>query len=256
MRLYAELFGDHTAQTPMVLIHGFGGSAAAWNSVRSFLPATMPLIVYDLPGHRHSVNAEGSGGAGRMAKALLADLDARGIGQFHLAGHSMGGAVATLIALRAGDRVGSLTLFAPGGMGPEIDAAGLKAFARAETAEAIRAEMQTMVANGFHVPEELINSIVAERQQVGAKEALLSVYAAMFASEGAAEQGAIPRDMLASITKPAAVYWGDLDPTLPVSQMARMPENFEKTTISGVGHMLLDECPERVAHALISAFGR
>jgi pimeloyl-ACP methyl ester carboxylesterase len=46
-------------------------------------------------------------------------------------GHSMGGAVSALIAMRAPDRVKSLTLVAPGGMAREINADLLDRYARA-----------------------------------------------------------------------------------------------------------------------------
>ncbi len=256
MSLYAEILGDVSSSEPLVLIHGFGGSAAAWDAVRKHLPVDMPVIAYDLPGHRYSVAAEGSGGAGRMAKALLADLAQRDLLGFHLAGHSMGGAVASLMALRAGDMVKSLTLFAPGGMGPEIDADGLEAFAKAKSAEALRAELQKMVAADFVVPETVCEILAKERAMPGVCEALATVYGAMFAEGGAKEQGVIPRDMLAGLTMPARVYWGEQDPTLPFHQMAQMPDNFEKNSIPDVGHMLLDECPERVVAALVEAVGQ
>lgn len=254
MTLHAEISGDLTAGPAMILIHGFGGSAAAWDRVRGLLPAEMPIIAYDLPGHRYSVLAEGRGGAGRMAKAVLSDLETRGFSAFHLAGHSMGGAVAALAAMRAGDKVKSLTLFAPGGMGPEIDAAGLEAFAQAKTVEAVQSEMRKMVAEGFEIPRDMIDSVVKERAMPGVMEALLEVYGAMFASVGAMEQGVIPRDMLAALAMPASVYWGDADPTLPVRQMAQIPDNFRKIIIPGSGHMLLDECPQVVADGLIAAY--
>lgn len=146
MTLFSELSGELQARTPMVLIHGFGGSAAAWDPVVAHLPENLPVIAYDLPGHRRSLHAEGRGGAGKMAKAILADLDQQGIKAFHLAGHSMGGAVAALIAMRAAGKARSLTMVAPGGMGPEINAQALERFSKAATADEISSVMRMMTA--------------------------------------------------------------------------------------------------------------
>ncbi len=255
MALFADVSGDQSSGAPLVLIHGFGGSAAAWDAVRTHLSAETPVIAYDLPGHRRSVGAEGRGGAGRMAKAIVTDLDSRGVSAFHLAGHSMGGAVAALIAMRVPDKAKSLTLFAPGGMGAEIDANGLKAFAEAKEEATLRAALQKMVADTFVVPDEMVGNLAEERAIPGVMDAIGEVYASMFAVPGGLEQGAIPREMLAGLTMPARVYWGDGDPTLPFRQMKQMPENFEKHPLYGMGHMLLDECPDLVADALKEAIG-
>ncbi len=253
MSLYAEIAGDLGAQTPVVLIHGFGGSAAGWNHVRALLPDDIPVIAYDLPGHRHSLAADGRGGAGRMAKAILADLQARGISVFHLAGHSMGGAVAALIAMRAGSKVQSLTLVCPGGMGPEINAHALEHFAMATSRNELAISMAPMFAEGFDIPAALIAGLAIERAEPGAKDALTEIYAAMFAEATSSilAQGTLPMELLESLDCPATVIWGDADAILPIQQMAHMPDNFVKVRVKGAGHMLLEEAPRRVAGAIM-----
>ena len=218
MTLHAEISGDITARPPLVLIHGFGGSAAAWDAVKFHLPESQPVIAYDLPGHRHSLQSEGRGGAGKMAKAILADLDARGLTSFHLAGHSMGGAVASLIAMRAGGKVLSLTLLAPGGMGPE----------------------------------EVVSGLAADRAVPGALEALQETYAAMFTEQTSPirAQGVLPMDLMDQLQCKVTVIWGEDDAVLPFHQMDRLPVKFEKIHLAGTGHMLLDETPQRVAAVL------
>ena len=57
----------------------------------------------------------------------------------------MGGAVAALIAMRAGDAVRSLTLLAPGGMGPEINHRVLARFAKAISRDEISVAMEPML---------------------------------------------------------------------------------------------------------------
>ena len=255
MTLFADISGDIASCEPLVLVHGFGGGADAWGLVRRNLPAELPIIAYDLPGHGKSLNADGRGGAGRMAKMILADLDARGVAGFHLAGHSMGGAVSALIAMRAGERVKSLTLVAPGGMGPEIDAPGLEAFARAKTASEFKAAMRPMFAADFEISDETIQMIASARAAPGSSEALLEIFGAMFSGGAGGEQGVLPTEQLAKLACPVTVLWGAEDITLPASQMDNLPESFNKILIQGKGHMLLDEAPGDVGRAILQQAG-
>lgn len=257
MPLYAEFSGDLATQAPLVLIHGFGGNASVWDAVKAHLPDDIPVIAYDLPGHRNSLDAEGRGGAGKMAKALLADLSERGYSAFHLAGHSMGGAIAALIAMRAGAAVKSVTLIAPGGMGPEINADALEHFAKAKTAEELRAAMRVMVAPDFDIPGQAVNALAADRAIAGATEALCEIYDAMFTEQTSTvrAQGTLPMELLETLTCPVSVMWGEDDAILPFHQMDRLPEAFVKTHFPGAGHMLLDERPEQVAGALVMSVG-
>jgi pimeloyl-ACP methyl ester carboxylesterase len=255
MTLYAELSGDHRPDgpPPLVLIHGFGCSGAVWAEVRALLPADYPVIAYDLPGHRFSLDAEGRGGAGRMAKALLADLEHRFSRGFHLAGHSMGGAVAALIAMRASSKVCSLTLIAPGGMGPEINAHALERFACAVNADEIGESCGVMVGGSFEMPHGALNALAADRLQPGALQAIMETYNSMFTehSSPVKAQGVLPLELLETLKMPVSVLWGEDDAVLPFHQMDRLPDTFRKMHLKAMGHMLPVECPDIVAGVLI-----
>jgi pimeloyl-ACP methyl ester carboxylesterase len=184
-------FSGPESGTPLVLLHGFGGDGSAWDAVKAELPDTVRVITVDLPGHGGSLNSDGRGGAGRMAKAILAGLDAAGVTSFHLAGHSMGGAVSALIAMRAPDRVKSLTLVAPGGMAKEINADLLDRYARARSADEIGACLDEMSAPGFTTPPAVVDHFVAARAKPGQTEALDETYRAMFPNGPEEGQGVL-----------------------------------------------------------------
>ncbi|MDQ2742620.1 MAG: 2-succinyl-6-hydroxy-2,4-cyclohexadiene-1-carboxylate synthase [Chloroflexota bacterium] len=94
---------------PLVLLHGFTGSAATW---RDFQNLPFQSIAIDLPGHGKSdslANPERYR-LDRLADDLLACLDAERVDRFHLLGYSLGGRVAMHLALQAPNRVRSLLL--------------------------------------------------------------------------------------------------------------------------------------------------
>lgn len=91
-----------------MLLHGFGGTGAAWDAVRGQLPAeTYRPLAPDLPGH-------GAAAARRPCtiEACVEYVLALAPDRFALAGYSMGGRVALALAVRAPERVSALGLVA------------------------------------------------------------------------------------------------------------------------------------------------
>ena len=99
----------------MVLLHGQPGSGADWKQVEGQLPPGLSVLAPDRPGYGASRLPAGGFAAG--ARALLADLDSRGIDQAVLVGHSYGGGVALAAARLAPERVAGLVLLASVGPG-------------------------------------------------------------------------------------------------------------------------------------------
>nr|WP_284739611.1 alpha/beta fold hydrolase [Rhizobium sp. CG5] len=236
----------------MVLLHGFGGGACVWQDVMAGLPETIPVIAYDLPGHGGSLQEDGIGGAGRMAKAVLIDLKRRGVARCHVAGHSLGGATAALMALREPTRVKSLTLLAPGGFGPEINHRALAAYGFADSEAALQTALRAMTGPGFCFHEEAVRTLWASRQVPGAGDALRQVFEAILAGSPLDDrrQGTLPLADLGRLAMPCYVVWGLDDTILPVAQAEGLPANITVERIAGAGHMLIDECPERVLSLL------
>jgi len=99
----------------LVLLHGQPGSGADWQQVLARLPAHLHAIAVDRPGYGSSQQA--AGGFAANARAVLDDLDSRGIRQAVLVGHSYGGGAALSAASMAPDRVAALILLASVGPG-------------------------------------------------------------------------------------------------------------------------------------------
>jgi pyruvate dehydrogenase E2 component (dihydrolipoamide acetyltransferase) len=249
--LYAREKGS--GRETLVLLHGFGGHWMDWYDIQPDLVREGRVLAYDLPGHGRSLAHPAAGNASGMAKAIFADLDARGISRVHLAGFSMGGAVACLMGLRAADRVASLTLLAPGGFGPEISEPRLRDLAAHDTADALRAAMNAMCAPGFEMPTKNVAALAATHSLPGQQDKLVEI-AGKIAKDS--RQGEIPREMLAGLAMPVTVVWGTEDPVLPYAQSENLPPRFEFVRVPGAGHMLLEEARKTVIQAIRNTMRR
>jgi len=99
----------------LVLLHGQPGSSADWELVAGRLPATLHTVAADRPGYGSSPLP--AGGFTANARAVLDDLDSRGIPRAVLVGHSYGGGVALSAASLAPNRVEAVVLLASVGPG-------------------------------------------------------------------------------------------------------------------------------------------
>jgi len=101
----------------MLLLHGFGASGDSWNRCAVSFSKKYRVIAPDLPGWGASTRLEQAsygypaqiGRIHRLTQELKLD-------RFHLAGHSMGGFLASAYAAQFPDKVISLGLVCPHGM--------------------------------------------------------------------------------------------------------------------------------------------
>ena len=99
----------------VVLLHGQPGSPADWHTVIARLPPHLHAVAADRPGYGASLRP--ASGFTENAQAVLDDLDARGVRNAVLVGHSWGGGVALRAASLAPDRVQAVVLLAS--VGPD-----------------------------------------------------------------------------------------------------------------------------------------
>lgn len=99
----------------VVLLHGQPGSGADWRQVADRLPRQLRVVAPDRPGY--GTSRQRAGDFAFNARAVVAELDARGIERAVLVGHSYGGGVALAAARLAPGRVEALVLLASVGPG-------------------------------------------------------------------------------------------------------------------------------------------
>jgi len=126
LELYCERHGQGH---PLVLLHGaFGTIESCFAGLLPALARTFEVIAVELQGHGRTRDIGRPLTHRDMAADLAALLEALSIPRAHLAGYSMGGAVALQLALDRPGLVGRLVWagaasFAPGGIYPEYTAA-------------------------------------------------------------------------------------------------------------------------------------
>jgi pimeloyl-ACP methyl ester carboxylesterase len=142
---YYRTGGD---KPPLICLHGIMDSGRCWSGAAASLAADYDCIMPDMRGHgRSDAPASGYTPADHTGD-ILALMDALGIGRAVLMGHSMGGMVATQIALQAPERVRGLVLEDPAWPTPPAEDVDMWA-----VAAVWKAQIQEMQAEG---PEALV----------------------------------------------------------------------------------------------------
>jgi pimeloyl-ACP methyl ester carboxylesterase len=103
-------------QPPIVLVHGASGNLHDLRlALGDRLARNRRVILFDRPGHGWSDRPGGFADASpaRQAALIMEALDRMGVERFVLLGHSLGGAVASALALAYPDRLAGLVLLAP-----------------------------------------------------------------------------------------------------------------------------------------------
>ena len=215
----------------LVLLHGFGGDAENWRFNLDILAEERTVLAIDLPGHGSSTKQAGDLGA--LVTAVTDVLDARGVDKAHLAGHSMGGLVASELALSAPDRVVSLALVAPVGLGDEINADYIEGFIAARTRRELKPVLQLLFADPDLVTRQLVDEVLRYKRLDGVEDALRSLQESLFA-EG--RQQRVLAAELERLDAPILVIWGEQDQVLPAAHAEAAPGGARVEVLSGAGH--------------------
>jgi esterase len=107
MKLYSKRYSD--AGAPLVILHGLYGNQANWATHARHLAQHYAVVALDARNHGQSPHAD-TMSLDAMANDVADTLDALGLDDAHLLGHSMGGKTAMLLALRKPERVRSLVV--------------------------------------------------------------------------------------------------------------------------------------------------
>lgn len=226
----------------LVFIHGALNDHRVWAAQSSYFKERgAPVLALDLPGHGNPAPALSS--VAEMADWLLATLDAAGVTQAALVGHSLGSLIALEAAARAPQRVTHLALL--GATYPMKVADALLDTARNDEAKAINMVTKWSHSPGYNNAEPLRQLML----RLAGKQLLYTDLAACNSYDGGEAAAA-------TVRCPTLFIFGANDVMTPPKSAAALTAaipHAQSLTLAS-GHALMTEQAEAVNEALLSFF--
>ena len=234
----------------LVMIHGFGSDRLSWAGNAPALMEVARVHSLDLPGHGDSLAVDAGDGSPLTLAELVADaMDANGIGQAHLLGHSLGGGIAMVLALAQPERVLSLSLLAPAGLGRGINRDFLAAFPDLATQEDAAALLQKLVSKPTLINRFTIARVLEQLERPGARAALRSIAEGVLAQEDMLGEWA---SQVAATGIPRLVIFGGADQINPPDPISLVGFAGRTLVIPEAGHLPHVEAAKQVNAELTS----
>jgi pimeloyl-ACP methyl ester carboxylesterase len=218
---------------PVVMFHGFGADAMSWFPLERELSRRHPVIRIDLPNHGQSPRRRTASFAA-LAKDVVAAFDALHLDRAHIVGHSLGGACALSLADIRPRQVASLTLLAPGGLGPVINNNFTDGLARASRPESLGPWLRLMVGDAKLISDDFVAAAMASRHDPGLRVAQQQMARDLFPD---GTQGFDLHAALSRIEGPTRILWGRADAVLPWQQATAAPGRVGLHLFEATGHV-------------------
>lgn len=239
---------------PLLLLHGLVGSAKNWRKNIGFLAGDSRVYAIDLFNMGESERVPGlDAGLEATADRVVECMDALGLDEADVAGHSHGGAVAMMLAARHAERVRRLILFAPANpfcdLGNQLIrfyqtrfgvwlARRIPFFPRMLKATAL----SRMYGDPSRVTDGVLDGYIAGLHVPGTIDHVLQIV-----QRWSADMGLLRFSLDKLAGKPTLLIWGDRDRAVGLSsglQLQRILPMSRLIVIPGAGHIPFEEQPE------------
>lgn len=241
---------DDGAGHPVLLLHGFTGTSAAWDEHGAELAGRFRVLVPCLPGHGGTVASAATMSVEATADALATLLRERDAAPAHVVGYSLGARIALRLAVTHPDVVDRLVLESASAGLPSDD----ERATRRAADEALAARLEAEGIEAF-VDDWERNPVFASQASLAPDRAarirtmrLGNDPAGLAASLRAAGQGAMEPlvDRLATVTTPTLVIAGELDAIgrPRAERVAAAIPGARLAIVEGAGHAPHDEHPD------------
>lgn len=246
--------GEKGLGLPVLLLRPLGGSIALWGDFRARLAAERTVVSFDPRGAGRSSAAPLGATTRAMAADAVAVLDYLQLTRAHLFGLSLGGMVASWVAITAPERVAALMLGSTMRRGLDISRHGLGRALGMAQCLLQKTAAQTEVCLAHRVlsshfrrehPAELLRIEALLRSEPASRLGLLSL--AMAAALHDARAG------LGGIRAPTFLLWGKLDSLLSPDAERELRQAMPAATatiLADSGHDLSLEQPAATAQLL------
>lgn len=250
---YAE-YGEQHSGTPIICLHGIGGSQDSFLPQLQALSETHRIIAWDMPGYGQSALLDTTNFT-TLTQALLGFMDALAIDQAHIIGHSIGGMIAQEMAITAPSRVASLALLATTSSFGGRDDSFKQRFLEARLKPLDEGKTMSTLADEF-VPQIVGSKANPQMMQAAAdtmRQVPTDTYRAIM-------QCLIHFDRYADtglIQQPCCLIAGSEDTNAPAPTMKKMANKLANARffeLEYVGHLLNIEAPQRCNQILHSFY--
>jgi pimeloyl-ACP methyl ester carboxylesterase len=246
------------AGQPLLLVHGLAGSTGNWVELVPDLVERYRVISVDLPGHARSAPLPRGATMADFAASAAAVLDAEGVQQAVVAGHSFGGLVALRLARTRPELVRALLLVSPAGIATTtrllqaiVLASAIVRPGRKVAHFRHRWAERTWYRRALFRPWFVSDADVLSARATHGLLAAQSLHAdtkiasrAMLADD--------PREQLTEISCPTLVLWGARDAQLPLGDAFEYARRLRAKLrlVADCGHLVIVERPAACLDAL------
>ena len=225
----------------IVLIHGFGSDRLSWLATSPALMAVARVHALDLPGHGDSPADVADASPLALARRVTGTLAEHGLGRVHLVGHSLGAGLALLIAAQQPERVASLSLIAPAGLGFGVDRAFLAAYPELVDPQTIMAMLRKLVVQPLLINKMMVQRVQAHLTRDGVRETLRAISKGLVHHEAELSKAA---ETITSLDLPRLTLWGERDVINPLDQERLQAFGGVRHVIANTGHLPHIENPK------------
>jgi pimeloyl-ACP methyl ester carboxylesterase len=248
----------HGTGPPLVLLHGVGHRRQGWNAVLDLLTPHRTVIAVDLPGHGESppLRLAGRPAVPAIAEEIFTFFDEAGLDRPHVAGNSLGGALALLAA--AHGRAATVTALSPAGFwvsGWEYRYVKAVFLAAQLARPALRPQIPALARSALG-RTVMGAAIVSKPLKMTTEQAAGDAFAFFNARDAVravfAESASFTESVPAGV--PVTIAWGTRDRLLLPGQariaLRRLPRA-RFVPLPGCGHVPMTDDPALVARVLL-----
>ena len=253
-------FQEAGAGHPLMLVHGLVGSSRNWQRNIRFLSEHAHVYALDLCNMGESERVPGlDASLEAQADRVVACMDALGIAQADIAGHSHGGAIAMMLAARHPKRVRKMVLFAPAN--PFCDLGRhLIAFYQTRFGMWLARQIPSlprmlkgvalsrMYGDPKKVTDSALDGYISGLRVPGTVDHVLGIVQGW-----KTDMRRLQSALVELAEKPVLLIWGDRDRAVGLPSAQQLQSTLHRSrliVLPGVGHIAFEEMPEPCNQAM------
>jgi pimeloyl-ACP methyl ester carboxylesterase len=247
----------------ILLLHGFAANKDNWIRFAKYLTKDYHVVIPDIPGFGESSQIQNENyAAENQLKRIDRFTEVLKLERFHLAGNSMGGMLAGMYGAKYPQKVLTLALLAPGGVGSPSPSEvaillqkGTNPLLTGNTGDFDRL-IKLCFAKPPFIPSQFKKVLAADA--VAHRDFNKKIWDDMMGNltkEALSARENLLKPYLPQIQAPVLIIWGDTDKILDVggvSVLEKNLKNYQTAIMKDTGHTPMLEKPQETASYYVS----